>query len=118
MYCQSAKCYDGSHCIIQRKYYFLIQYYYSSEYYENKKSIIKSQSIVAAFGALYHWLPFLVYFSSLIRFMHKGSKCQFYGNLTLEYVQSLFIFDRYGFNLTILFWVDNCDLCNLFSHAV
>ena len=44
----SIKCYDSSHCIVQRKYYFPIKYYYSnkyydsSKYYENKKSIIKS----------------------------------------------------------------------------
>ena len=46
MYCQSIKCYDSSHCIIQKKYYFPIKYYYSkkcyysNKYYENKKSII------------------------------------------------------------------------------
>ena len=30
MYCQSIKCYDSSHCIIRRKYYFPIMYYYSN----------------------------------------------------------------------------------------
>ena len=37
MYCQSIKCYDSSHCIIQRKYYFPIKYYYSNKYYSNKR---------------------------------------------------------------------------------
>ena len=33
---QSIKCYDSSHCIIQKKYC------YSNKYYENEKSIVKS----------------------------------------------------------------------------
>ena len=61
MYCQSVKCYDSSHCIIQRKYYFPIKYfyskkyyysnkcYYSNKYYENKKSIIKSEKYFCCF---------------------------------------------------------------------
>ena len=61
MYCQSIKCYDSSHCIIQRKYYFPIKYYYSkkyyysnkcyysNKYYENKKSIIKSEKYFCCF---------------------------------------------------------------------
>ena len=61
MYCQSIKCYDSSHCIIQRKYYFPIKYYYSkkyyysnkcyysNKYYENKRSIIKSEKYFCCF---------------------------------------------------------------------
>ena len=66
MFCQSIKCYDSSHCIIQWKYYFPLKYYYSkkyyysnkcyysNKYYENKQSIIKS----AAFGAPYMSMAF------------------------------------------------------------
>ena len=66
MYCQSIKCYDSSHCIIQRKYYFSIKYYYSkkyhysykcyysNKYYENKKSIIKSEKYFCCFSRHTH----------------------------------------------------------------
>ena len=36
MYCQSIKCYDSSHCIIQRKYYYSNKYYSNKCYYSNK----------------------------------------------------------------------------------
>ena len=61
MYCQSIKCYDSSHCVIQRKYYFSIKYYYSkkyyysnkcyysNKYYENNKSIIKNEKYFCCF---------------------------------------------------------------------
>ena len=74
MYCQSIKCYDSSHCIIQRKYYFSIKYYYSkkyyysnkcyysNKYYENKKSIIKSEKYFCCFWRAIElsaiWLPY------------------------------------------------------------